>query len=171
VLPGATDVLSAILFQPTRAPTRRSRPRDCRSQRLGSNKAPGTTSVPSASQEPLADEAGDENTLEASGNDGSDEGEDAGLAAIGAVTTVALGAGDAGRSPSLLLQPRSAAAHTSAQRAGMRFIEVPSGARAALGAAVPPSERTSRQDVAPQAEAAFVCRLSPTAFCATTPVA
>lgn len=69
-------------------------------------------------QDPLADEAGADNAVEASGNDGSDAGEDAGLAAIGVVTTIALGAEDEGAT-SLLLQPTSATAHRSAQREAM----------------------------------------------------
>ena len=57
-------------------------------------------------QDPLlADEAGADNAVEASGNDGSDAGDDAGLAAIGGATTVALGAEDDEDATSLLLQP------------------------------------------------------------------
>lgn len=84
----------------------------------------GALSLP-AYHDPLAAEAGADNAVEASGNDGSDAGDDAGFAAIGVVVTIALGAGDDEGATSLLLQPRSAAAHRSAQREGMRFMEVP----------------------------------------------
>ena len=76
-------------------------------------------------QEPLAADAGDDNALEASGSDGSDAGEDAGLAAIGGAVPMAPGAGDVGGATSLLLQPESAAAHASAQRTVIRFMENP----------------------------------------------
>lgn len=77
------------------------------------------------SQGALADEAGDDITLEASGNDGSDAGEDAGLAAIGVGARIAVDAAGADDPTSLLLQPKSAIAHRSAQRVGLRFIDVP----------------------------------------------
>jgi hypothetical protein len=78
-----------------------------------------------AYQDPLAAEAGADNAVEASGSDGSDAGDDAGLAAIGVVTTTALGVEDDEGATSLLLQPRSAAAHRSAQRQEVRFMEIP----------------------------------------------
>ena len=80
---------------------------------------------PAYQDPPLADEAGADNTVEASGNDGSDAGDDAGFAAIGVVASIALGAEDDEGATSLLLQPRSAIAHRSAKSEGMGFIEVP----------------------------------------------
>jgi len=75
--------------------------------------------------EPLAADAGEESALEASGSDGSEAGEDAGLAAIGVVVTIAAGAGDGGGATSRLLHPARAVAHASAQRAEIRSMKAP----------------------------------------------
>lgn len=96
-----------------------------RTARLASAKRVKLASlIRSARQGELAEEAG-ENTLEASGNDGSDAGDDAGLATIGVVVTIAVGAEDDEGATSLLLQPKSATAQRSAQREAMRFMEAP----------------------------------------------